>query len=306
MTISCSCPKCGRVCGFKDPYAGRRARCLSCQTRFVIPAADGEPAVVVPDAPAGPLPGFYAAVLKENARALLQPESLQGIILLITLTCFHFFIGDKDYSVSLPGFRLPLFVGWVVTGITGGYLLWYYIETINETAFGCDTLPDIFSGGGFAFVGEAVKSVYFFAVAFAIALVPAFVVINLLNFVGVAWAPIEIAVVVICLTSAPLVVSMLALGIAPWMLFRFDRMAVIIAKTAGPYFLTAAVTLTAILFVFLTAGFFATGDRNAPPAWLMLTARIAAVFTALIAMRTIGFYARHYFPMFPELKPPEY
>jgi hypothetical protein len=305
MTISCPCPKCGRICGFKDVYAGRRARCLSCQTRFIIPAADGEPAGGVPEQPGEPLPGFYRAVLKDNIRGFFQRESLFGIIICITLTAFHFFLGDQDYSVSLPGFRLPGFVGWIVTGITGGYLLWYYMETINESAFGCDSLADIFSGGGFAFIGEAVKSVYFFAVAFVIALVPAFVVINVLNFIGIAWAPIEIAVVVICLAGVPLLLAMLALGIAPWMLFRFDRIAVIIAKTFWPYCLTAAVTLAALLLIGVTVGLFAA-DEAAPPAALMLAARILAVFAGLLAMRTIGLYARHYFPQFPELKVPEY
>lgn len=297
MTISCPCPKCGRICGFKDVYAGRRARCLSCQTRFIIPAADGEPAADIPDQPAEPLPGFYRAVLKDNIRAFFQPESLFGIIICITLTAFHFFLGDRDYSVSLPGFRLPGFVGWIVTAVTAGYLLWYYMETINESAFGCDTLPDIFSGGGFAFIGEAVKSIYCFAVAFVIALVPAFVIINLLNAAGIAWQPLEIAVVAVCLTGVPLVLAMLALGIAPWMLFRFDRIAVIIVKTFRPYCLTAAVTLAALLLVALTVGFFAASE-SAPPAPLMLA--------GLFAMRTIGLYARHYFPQFPELKVPEY
>lgn len=179
------------------------------------------------------------------------------------------------------------------------------METINESAFGCDTLPDIFSGGGFAFIGEAVKSIYCFAVAFVIALVPAFVIINLLNAAGIAWQPLEIAVVAVCLTGVPLVLAMLALGIAPWMLFRFDRIAVIIVRTFRPYCLTAAVTLAALLLVALTVGFFAYAEA-APPAPLMLTARILAVLAGLFAMRTIGLYARHYFPQFPELKQPKY
>lgn len=306
MTISCTCPKCGKVCGFKDQYAGRRARCLNCQTRFIIPDHDAEPAALVPDEPAEPLPGFYRAVFGENLRAFIQPESLSGVIICITLTCFHFIIGDKDYSVSLPGFRLPLFVGWIVTAITAGYLLWYYMETINETAFGCDILPSLFSGGGFAFIGEAVKNIYFFAVAFVIALLPAFVAINLLNFIGIAWPPLEMTLVVISMISVPLVLAILACGIAPWMLFRFDRMAVIIAKTFRPYLLTTAVTITALLLIYLTVGYFAGESTDSPPALLMLAARLAAVFYGLFAMRTIGLYARHYFPAFPELKVPEY
>jgi hypothetical protein len=312
MTISCTCPKCGRVCGFRDQYAGRRARCLHCSTRFIIPEPGGDavevpvPAETVPEEPDQPVPGFYAAVLKENTGAFFKRESLPGVIICITLTCFHFYLGDKDYSFDLPGLRLPLIVGWVVTVITAGYLLWYLIETINEAADGSDALPEIFSEDTFAFAAEAFKSIYFFVVTFAIALIPAAVLINLLNFIRISTPWLEIPILILSMLSIPLVLSMLATGIAPWMLFRFDRIAVIIVRTFRPYLLTAVITIGSFLLIYLTLGFFATYARTAPPAALMLTARITAVFCALFAMRTIGLYARHFYPMFPELHPPEY
>lgn len=312
MTISCTCPKCDSVCGFKDHYAGHRARCLKCNTHFIIPEPDHEgtvaaPAEIAPDEyPDEPVPGFYTAVCKENIAAFFRKESIPGIIICIALTCFHFAAGDRDYSFDLPGFRPPLFVGWVVTVITGGYLLWYFIETINETANGLDFLPEIFTEGVFAFIGQAVKSIYFFVLAFAIALLPAWVLINLLAFLGLSTPWLEIPVLILSMTTIPLILSMLACGIAPWMLFRFDRMAVIIVKTFRSYLLTMIITIGSFLLFFLTVGFFATYADSTPPAALMLTARIIAVFLALFAMRTIGLYARHYYPRFPELKNAEY
>ena len=306
MTISCTCPKCDQLCGFKDIYAGHRARCLQCSTAFIIPEQDGDIGQSLPQEPTGPLPGFYKAVLKENVKAFIQRESIAGLVLCTALTFFHFFIGDKDYSISLPGFRLPLFVGWVVTFITAGYLLWYYIETIGETVSGCDFLPDIFSGDGFAFVKEIAKSIYFFIVAFAIALIPAVIIINLLEVIHVSWQWLHAAIIIISLTTVPMVLSMLACGIAPWMLFRFDRIFVIITKTFGPYMLTTVITIFAFSLVFLTVGFFATHSETNPSAAVMLTARLVAVFFTLFAMRTIGLYARHYFDCFPELKIPEF
>ena len=306
MTISCSCPKCGQVCAFKDHYAGHRARCLKCDSRFVIPDHDSDTTEPIPDEPAGPIPGFYSAVLKENTKAFFQPESVKGIVLCIALTCFHFFIGDKDYSISLPGFRLQGPVGWVVTFICAGYLLWYFTEIINETACGCDFLPDIGIGEGFAFIGQAIKSIYCFIVTFAIALIPAFVLINALNALHLSFAWLEMTLIVVSMMGVPLVLSILACGIAPWMLFRFDRMVVIIAGTFRPYLLTTIITITAFLLVFLTLHFFAAFADSKLPAALMLAARILAVFMTIFAMRTIGLYVRHYFHCFPELKIPEY
>ena len=111
MTLRCHCPECGRVCGFKDACAGRRARCLHCNGRFIIPAGDDEPARPVTAPPPEPLPGFYHAVLRETWTVFVQPESRTGLILCAALTAFHFFIGDTDYSVSLPGFRLQAPLG---------------------------------------------------------------------------------------------------------------------------------------------------------------------------------------------------
>jgi len=306
MTISCTCSKCGQICGFKDIYAGRKARCLQCGTVFIIPEQDGDVGLSLPQEPVAPLPGFYKAVLKENFKAFVQRESIAGLVLCTALTLFHFFIGDKDYSFSLPGFRPPLFVGWIVTFITAGYLLWYYIETIDETASGCDFLPEIFSGDGFVFVKEIVKSIYFFIVAFAIALIPAAIIVNLLDVIHISWQWLNVAIVILSLTTVPMVLSMLACGIAPWMLFRFDRIFVIIAKTFGPYMLTTVITVFSFSLIFLTVGFFATNSATTPSAVVMLMARLVAVFSALFAMRTIGLYARHHFDCFAELKVPEY
>lgn len=306
MTISCTCPKCDQVCGFKDDYAGRRARCLACGTRFTIPLQSSVATEPVPDEPEGPLPGFYGAVFRHTPSAFVQRESLGGVIFCIALTGFHFFLGDRDYSFSLPGFRMPLFVGWIVTFVTAGYLLWYFIETIRETADGCDFLPDIAIGGGFAFVGQAAKSIYIFVVAFAVPLIPAALLLLLLAELGLDTPWLQIPITAACLLAAPLVLAILACEAPPWMLLRIDRLAVIIVRTAGPYLLTAAVTLTAFLLVFVTLGYFAAAPGNTPHPVLMLTARIAAVFVTLAAMRTIGLYARHYFTQFGELNPPEY
>lgn len=308
MTIRCNCPKCGRVCGFKDEYANRRARCLHCDTKFIIPMPElSEPVVEIVEAdPEGPLPGFYRAVFKESWKIFIQPESAVGLVLCIALTCFHFFIGDKDYSFDLPGLRFQGQIGWVCTFITAGYLLWYFIEIINLTTIDCDFLPEINVGDTFVFVGAAVKSIYFFFAAFAVAAIPAAVLLNGLAAVGLSFPWLDAPIVAAAFFMVPLLLSMMATGIAPWMLFRYDRLVVIIAKTIRPYLVTAAITLIAFVMIYLTVGYFIETTKETFPAALMLICRLAAVFAAMFAMRTIGLYVRHYFHCFPELKVPEY
>ncbi len=306
MSISCECPKCGRVCGFIDEYAGRRVRCLHCSTRFIIPAHDGEQIELPEVEPEGPLPGFYTAVFKESWQAFIQKESVTGIVLCIALTIFHFFIGDKDYSFDLPGLRFQGQIGWVVTIITAGYLLWYFIETINITANNCDFLPEIGIGDGFAFAGAVIKSIYFFIAPFAVAAIPAAIILNALSWIGLSFGWLDVVIITIAMIMVPINLSILACNIAPWMLFRYDRTILIISKSWRPYLMTTGITLVSFLLIFLTVGYFATDTKENPAAAIMLPARILTVFVALFAMRTIGLYARHYFHCFPELEVPEY
>lgn len=306
MSIHCECPKCGRVCGFKDEYAGRRARCLHCDTKFIIPEQGQLPVELSEVAAEEPLPGFYRAVFKESWTIFIQPESLVGIVLCIALTCFHFFIGDKDYSIELPGLRIPVVIGWITTVITAGYLLWYFIEIINLTWINCDFLPEIEVGDGFVFAWAVVKSIYFFIAAFAIAAVPAAVILNLLKVAGLSFRVLDGIVIMLSMLMVPMILSMLACGIAPWMLFRYDRIVMRIIETYRPYLTVAAITLVSFLLIFLTVGYFATESRGDPPRAVMLTARILAMFSTMFAMRAIGLYVRHYYHCFPEMKVPDY
>jgi DNA-directed RNA polymerase subunit RPC12/RpoP len=38
MTIEFNCPHCGALIAFDSKHAGRRAKCLSCSQKFLIPA----------------------------------------------------------------------------------------------------------------------------------------------------------------------------------------------------------------------------------------------------------------------------
>lgn len=302
MTITCTCPKCGRFCGFKDSHAGRQARCLACNNHFIVPDNDGQTARLVKPKPEAPLPNFYRAVLADNFKNFIQKENLSGIILCIALTCFHFFIGDTDYSFTLGGFRPPLFVGWVVTFCCAGYLLWYFMETINTTTVGNDFLPEIFIGGGFVFIGEAIKSIYLFVAAFAISAIPGAALIVLLGKIGASYPWLNITILMLSLSTLPMILCMLGSGVAPWKVFRYDLIVRVIIKTLRPYVLIALITFIALFVVYFTIGFFATNpDITRPNIPIMLALRLGAVFVMLFAMRAIGLYARHYLCCFPEL-----
>lgn len=302
MAITCTCPKCGRFCGFKDAYAGRRARCLNCATPFIIPLQQGQEAQFADTPPLEPLPGFYTNVFRGTAAAFVQKESLFGIILCVTLTAFHFVIGDTDYSFTMGGLRPPLAVGWAATFICAGYLLWYFMETVSVTVMENDILPEIFIGSGFVFIGESIKSIYTFIAAFAVAAIPGATLTALLHKYGISYDWLSILIALLSMSMLPMILGIFASGLPLWKIFRYDQIIRVIVGAWRPYLLTVAITFVALASVYLTIGFFATNPNVARPnAVLMFAGRLLSVFMMIVAMRTIGLFSRHYYPCFPFL-----
>ena len=65
MTIEFNCPWCGALIAFDGKHSGKRAKCLSCEQRFLIPAESFQKAKKVapePEPKEDPIPGFYRAV----------------------------------------------------------------------------------------------------------------------------------------------------------------------------------------------------------------------------------------------------
>jgi hypothetical protein len=278
------------------------ARCLNCDSQFVIPQENDQIGQLIAPEAETALAGFYHAVLVDSWKVFIQKESLIGLLLCIALTCFHFFIGDTDYSFTLGRFRPPLVIGWIATIISAGILLWYFMEIINNAAMDNDFLPSIYMGGGFAFFGELFKSIYLFAVAFVIAVIPAAVISAGLEMIGLSYKWLNLGIFLASLTLTPMMLSMLGCALAPWKLFRYDIVVRMIVKTWGPYLLTTLIFWIAMGAVFLTLGFFSTNvEMTRSKAILMLSGRIAAVLMMIFTMQAIGLYARHYYRCFPEL-----
>ena len=305
MGIWCTCPKCDQFCSFEDEDAECETQCPSCSSRFIVPEQNGQKGIALPAESQEPLEGFYRAALIENFKAFIQKESLLVIVLCIALTCFHFFAGNQDFSFTFPGFRPPLLIGWVATFCCAGFLLWYFMEIINTTVMDNDFLPDILMGGGFAFIGEAAKSIYLFFVAFAIACIPGAAVATLLELLGLSYTWLNVTILILSMLMLPMILCMLGAGVAPWKVFRYDQIIRMIAKTFGPYMFTSIIVFIALFAMFLTVGLFSDQASSPSKTTAMLFLRLLAVFLMLLAMRTVGLYARHYFRCFPEYIDPD-
>lgn len=302
MTIQCDCPHCKRVCAFKDEYAGRTARCLNCQSRFVIPSQNSRPAQLLNPLPATPLPGFYANAIKGSVKAFAHRDSMVGLIFCTVLVVFHFVLGNVDLSFTLGGFRPPLIIGWITTIVTFGLFSWYCLETISAACLGIHSLPPVEPGAGFEFLAAVFKSCYLFPITLIIALLPASLISALTEILGIPLGGFYYGLAAVCLLLWPMNLAIIALNVPMWRIFRYDLLIKAIAKTFTPCLFMTLTTLAAFFAAFMGVGVFATSPET-PPSVLagLLALRIAGAWLFLFAMRTIGVYVLHYADLCPNL-----
>jgi hypothetical protein len=174
MTIKFHCPNCGAIIGFADRHSGKRAHCTSCGQHFIIPSeSNATPEKVKqPDEKGDPVPGFYKAALVESWSLFAKAGNATGFVFIAAAVAFKFFTGHTDYSFTMGGFRVQAPTGLIITLASWGCLFWYYLEIIRSTAIGVEELPDVDMGDLFGFIWNVIKSLFTFAFALIIVLLP--------------------------------------------------------------------------------------------------------------------------------------
>ncbi len=301
-TIQCDCPQCGRVCGFKSCYAGRTARCLNCNTRFVIPAHTGQAADPCPQPSAKPLPDFYANALKGGIKAFVHPQSKVGLVFCMALVAAHFLLGDVDLSFTVLAFRPPFVIGWFVTVFTFGCFAWYCMEIAVNTRMDTDAFPPVDIGAGFDLLWLIVKSAYLFAVTLIVALLPASFLSAWFEYFNINIGGLYYPIAAICLLLWPMDIAIIAMEVPVWRIFRYDLIVAAIAKTFRAYLFTVLVTLTAFSLLWLGLEYFATNDEiTLQTALGLLVLRLVGASMFIFAMRIIGVYCLHHADVCPDL-----
>ena len=296
MTIQFNCPNCDALIAFDGKHRGKRARCITCGQRFIIPLTDAEvPTKVKPPKEEGEtLPGFYRAVFFDSYKLFSAPESVTGLVLIATAVCSKFFVANHNYTMTIPGkaysVDLPIPIGHVLHIAAWGFLLWYYMEIIYSTAFDQETLPEAIVGGLKGFVGLVARSIYMCFVALLIVGLPWIVYVVVSETIGVRWSALFYVLIGCGVFLLPMALVTLAVGKDLKML-RPDRLAITISRTFRPYLVTA--------MLFAVAGAIQTqasqhDHQDAAAAAGHLLLNLAAQVFALVAARSIGLFHRHY------------
>jgi len=302
MTIRFNCPSCNELIAFADKHRGKRAHCASCGQKFIIPSeSKGKTKKIKPIKQiAVPLPGFYRAVFADSWRLFTDPKNITGLVFIVTAVCLKFFMAGKNYTITLTGeamsIDLPIPTGHVLHVAAWGFLFWYYMEIIYSTAFEQNKLPEVIVGGFKGLLWRIAKTVYIFLIMLIVVELPFFIAALVSNWMGAKIPVLLYALFFAGLYFFPVAILSVAVG-KDLTLLRPDYFVITIFRAFKPYLVTA-VLLGATVVLQMQAKQYSSQLTTAAAAGHLLL-NLAVQFVAVLAMRSIGLFFRHYSCVLP-------
>jgi hypothetical protein len=291
MSIQFNCPFCKAVIAFADKHAGKRARCLTCGQLFIIPAKDQEtPRKLELKIEKGqPIPGFYRAVFVDVWRIFIDRDNVAALAFVIAAVCFQFFLA-----------RGICCVGFISFVATWGWLLGFYLNIIYETAYDIDKLPEIYIGTSITFLWYILQPFLTFFFTMAVVQAPFIAALILLKDKGLTpenmWDAhggfymLLQALFIFGLFLFPVAILTTSVG-KDITLLRPDYLLAPILRAFIPYLITVFLLTAAAILEMHTVPY----SYKAPfYSALDLSLNFAVQVIAIIAMRSIGLFYRHY------------
>ncbi|MBN2132753.1 MAG: hypothetical protein JW741_24850 [Sedimentisphaerales bacterium] len=291
MTIEFNCPHCGALIAFDSKHAGKQATCLTCRKKFIIPAQNFEkPKKIEPEKqrPADPLPGYYRAVFVDSWKVFVNPQNTTTTVFVAAVVCFKFFLATACC------------LNYISTFIIWGWLFGFYLSVIDRTAMEDDTLPEIYLGTSITFLWYVIRPFLIFFYTLFLVEFPFIIALSLSpentelvrdlasNFGAL---PLHLQILLLWgLFVFPAAILTTAVG-KDLALLRPDYVVAPILKAFIPYILTVLLLVAACLLqAHTTQHTFAGPVTTAADLALNLAVQVVAI----IAMRSIGLFYRHY------------
>jgi len=291
MTIQFNCPNCGELIAFDSKHIGKRARCLSCGQLFIIPAKDSEKPekVEFEPAPVEPVPGFYRVVFIDSWKLFIDKENVRTLCFIAAVVCFKFFLAEACCF------------NYITYIVTWGWLFGLYLNIIYETAYGSDKLPEVYLGSGVEFLWNIIKPILTFFFTLFMVWLPFILSLSLLQDRGIDYGnmwQLEFGprllpqiFFLIGLFLFPMAILTTAVG-RDITLFRPDYLIRPIRKALIPYLVPFGLLVLFALSETMTKQ--ASTERGLGTTVFDLGLNLAVQAIAVIAMRSIGLFYRHY------------
>ncbi len=295
MSIECECPKCGARMAFADEKAQTQQHCISCGQALIIPAESNLPPRIFEPQPViektEPVEGFHRAVFIDSWKLFFDAQNITSVVFIIAIVCFNFFLAQ-------------VFCCNYVTFIAvWGWLLGFYLNIIYETAFDTDKLPEIYLGTALSFLWYIIKPLLIFLFTLIFTLLP-FVITGAICYKAGFIAPEALKnfndwplllkfLFFLCLFFFPAAILVTAVA-RDFILLRPDYILTPIIKAFFPYLVTVVLLVIAVVIELNTRQFAGVEDENFFSAAGKLAVNLAVQVFAIIAMRSIGLFYRHY------------
>lgn len=301
MTIRFNCPSCNELIAFADKHSRKRAHCATCGQKFIIPSGEKEKTKKIksPKEQAESLPGFYRAVFVDSRQLFTNSQNLTGLVFIALAVCLKFFMAGKNYMLTIPGqayvFDIPIPIGHVLHVAAWGFLFWYYMEIIYSTAYEQEKLPDVIVGGFYGLFWRIAKSLYTLIIMLLVVELPYLIVLLISSRMDAEWPVLLYALMFAGLFLFPIAILTAAVGKDLTML-RPDYFLIPIFRAFKPYLVTA-VLLGAAAVLQMYASQYSGRSAVTETGYLLLNLAVQVI--ALIAMRSIGLFFRHYSCLLP-------
>jgi hypothetical protein len=294
MTIQFNCPKCKSLIAFADKHAGKAARCMNCGQQLIIPTKNGlkVEAIKPKTEPKVPMPGFCYAVFVDSWKIFFDKDNLTALVFVVAAVCFKFFSSGACCMA-----HVMFFAAW-------GCLFGFYLKIIYETALVGDKLPEIELGTSVTFLWYIIKPIFIFVFAAFIVLLPFIVVLAIYKDEGVTSENIwqtrtALNLGLRFLFIAGLFLFPMAILTAAVIedlpeLFRLDRLIIPVFRAFIPYIIVVGLLVAACYIENHTKQYSPSANESVLHIAGNLAVNLAEQAVAIIAMRSIGLFYRHY------------
>jgi hypothetical protein len=305
MTIKFNCPYCKALIAFDSKHAGKRARCQTCQQLFFIPSKDDQKPKKFKTEEiemAEPVPGFYRAVFVESWKIFTTKTNATPLVFVALVVCAKFFLGYLNFTFSVAGqatsIEFPVPLGTIMTIAAWGALFWYYMRIIYSTAFNTEGLPPAYLGSFRKFMWNILKSIYIFLIILLVIELPYIIAAVITKNAGVEWPVFLNILKLACLFFFPIAILTVAIGKDLTML-RPDYLLIPVFSALKSYLVVAALLITVGLLEMHTKQFNPSAKETILSITGNLFLNLAQQAIAIIAMRGIGLFYKHYSSYLP-------
>jgi hypothetical protein len=287
VTIQFYCPKCDTIIAFDRKHCGKRARCTTCGQLFIIPSEDFETPQKIETKVKRtyPLPGFYQAIFVDSWKLFIDSDNATTLIFVLAAVLFKFLLGTGICCMNIISFV-----------VVWGWLLGFYMNIIYETASEIDKLPKIYLGTSLTFLWYIFKPLCIFLWTMAVVQIPFVIAFGLLQNRGLVgdnmqqMGIVPLLLFILGLFLFPVAILTVAVG-KDITLLRPDYLFKPVARAFGPYLVVVTLLVATGIIEMQTRSF--TGINLAADAVHLVLDLIAQVI-AILAMRAIGLFYRHY------------